>query len=63
LNEIDIDIPLHDLGGDSIVATKIHALLRRDFGNKVSILDLSSNPTVRDVCRIIAPEAGKGEKA
>lgn len=50
---LDIDDNYFRLGGDSLTATQIIALIKRNIGVEVSIGELFSNPTVRRLASVI----------
>ncbi|MFE2226112.1 acyl carrier protein [Streptomyces kronopolitis] len=43
-----------DLGGDSLLATRVISAIARDFGPELSIADFLDTPTPRGVAELIA---------
>lgn len=54
--ELDIHENFFEIGGDSIMLTKVHALIEQQFPGKVKISDLFSNPTISSLSHFISFE-------
>jgi NAD(P)-dependent dehydrogenase (short-subunit alcohol dehydrogenase family)/acyl carrier protein len=55
-DEFNIYDDFFDLGGDSILITKVKSLLDEAYGNKVSVADLFDYTTISDLAEYINPD-------
>ncbi|WP_323120434.1 SDR family NAD(P)-dependent oxidoreductase [Burkholderia alba] len=60
---IPVDRPILDLGVDSLMATEIQSLLRRDLGITVSVLEILDDLTIRAIADKALGSFGLGEAA
>jgi acyl transferase domain-containing protein/NAD(P)-dependent dehydrogenase (short-subunit alcohol dehydrogenase family)/acyl carrier protein len=60
---IPVDRPILDLGVDSLMATEIQSLLRRDLGIGVSVLEILDDLTIRAIADKTLGHLGLGEAA
>ncbi|WP_446326926.1 SDR family NAD(P)-dependent oxidoreductase [Burkholderia pseudomallei] len=60
---ISIDRPIPELGVDSLMATEIQSLLRRDLGVTVSVLELLDDLTIRKITVKTLENLGWGDLA
>ena len=59
LDEIGIDDPFLDLGGNSILAAKLAARVLRDFQIEIPLKDVLASATVREMAETIAAAGGE----
>lgn len=53
-HEVDADSDFFDLGGDSLLATRVLSAIARDFGNELEYDDIVQNPTPAGLCGLVA---------
>ncbi|OKH69946.1 phosphopantetheine-containing protein [Mycobacterium sp. SWH-M1] len=51
---VDQDSDFFDLGGDSLLATRVLSAIARDFGTELIYDDIVDNPTPRGLCALVA---------
>ncbi|MEW5813222.1 MAG: phosphopantetheine-binding protein [Actinomycetota bacterium] len=47
------DSDFFELGGDSLLATRVLSAIARDFGTELTYDDIVDNPTPRDLCAVV----------
>ncbi|WP_068774891.1 type I polyketide synthase [Paenibacillus sp. FJAT-26967] len=61
-DELDVQANFFEIGGDSILITKVHALIEEQFPGRTTIADLFSYPTIAKIAEHLSyaalPEAG-----
>ena len=57
VTDVGIDDNFFDLGGHSLLLIRVHALLCRELGRELSVLDVFSNPTIRKLAAALDPTA------
>ena len=60
VESVDLDENFFELGGDSLLATKLIARLRSDYGVEMSPEMLFDLPTVRELARLVESMAEVG---
>ncbi|PWW07329.1 phosphopantetheine binding protein [Paenibacillus cellulosilyticus] len=61
--EINIDDGFFELGGDSVILNRMHALIEKKFPGTVKLIDLFNYTTVRKLSKHIAEKTGKSTTA
>ncbi|MGG4192044.1 Ketoacyl-synthetase C-terminal extension [Paenibacillus sp. cl6col] len=54
--ELDVNDNFFDIGGDSIMITRVHSIIDKEFPNKATIADLFSYPTVAKLSEHISKD-------
>ncbi|MBE6051590.1 MAG: amino acid adenylation domain-containing protein [Clostridium sp.] len=62
LSELDIYSDFYDLGGNSIIATRIINILNEKLNSKIDVSGLLNQPSIYDFCKIIESIKNKGKE-
>lgn len=62
LDEVGIDEDFFEIGGDSLLATRIIARARNDMGTAIPMNAIFATPTVRELAALIAPQAEDSQR-
>lgn len=56
VEDMNIDVPIASFGIDSLVAIELHNWIRQKLALRISVLEIMSSGTIRDLARLIAEE-------
>jgi len=61
LDRIGIDDNFFDLGGHSLLMTRVHLKLTEEFGRKIPVIEVFRYPTIRSLAQFLGRERAKSE--